>query len=319
VAEWITRKSWDGQDRLPSICGTLVTAEDFPSELKRTLIRKWLLSGVAAALLPDGFHARGVLTLQGPQGIGKTSWCRSLIPDPQLREVALKLDHHLDGGNKDSILGAITHWIVEIGELDSSFRRDRARLKGFLTNDHDTIRRPYARKESEYPRRTIFLATVNQSDFLDDHTGNSRWWTLPVLEIDFHHDVDMQQVFAQLACDFEAGEQWWLTPEEERQLSLTNAKHRSFSLIEDRLSDVVHWDAPNDWPRHPYTASELLEKAGIEHPTNPQAKECAAILRESFGEPKRIQGKTKWRVPLRPEVQTDGDQTGGPRRPDKFD
>lgn len=38
----------------------------------------------------------------------------------------------LDPGNKDSILGAIVHWLVEICELDSSFKKDVARLKGFL-------------------------------------------------------------------------------------------------------------------------------------------------------------------------------------------
>ena len=192
VADWIQSEPWDGEDRLEAICATLVTAQEFPLDLKRTLIVKWLLSCVAAALMLRGFYSRGVLTLQGPQSIGKTSWCRSLIPIDWLRDLALKLDHHLDGNNKDSILGAITHWIVEIGELDSSFKRDIARLKGFLTNDRDRIRRPYARVEAEYGRRTTFMATLNQSDYLIDATGNSRWWTIPVVEIDYNHGIKMQ-------------------------------------------------------------------------------------------------------------------------------
>jgi len=323
VADWIKSESWDGRDRLPDICDTLVTAEDFPASLKAALIRKWLLSSVAAAMMPEGFHSRGVLTLQGPQGIGKTSWCRSLIPDRALREVALKLDHHLDGGNKDSILGAITHWIVEIGELDSSFKRDIARLKGFLTNDRDKVRRPYARTEAEYGRRTVFLATVNQSDFLVDSTGNSRWWTLPVVEINFDHGIDMQQVFAQLAVQFEAAKPWWLTPDEERELETHNARHRSFSLVEELLNEVVDWDASDPGTSKSLTTTDLLNRAGVEHPTNPQAKECAAILRTHLGDPKRVNGKMKWRVPLRPLGQADNDGgdvvSGSARKPDKFD
>ena len=323
VGEWIKSEPWDGQDRLPAICNTLVTAEDFPARLKAVLVQKWLLSGVAAALMPEGFHSRGVLTLQGPQGIGKTSWCRSLIPDRALREVALKLDHHLDGGNKDSILGAITHWIVEIGELDSSFRRDIARLKGFLTNDRDKVRRPYARTEAEYGRRSIFLATVNQSDFLVDSTGNSRFWTLPVVEIDFNHSIEMQQVFAQLAVRLKAGDEWWLTPEEERELESLNARHRSFSLVDELLNEIVDWESDQPGATKSLTTTDLLNRAGIEHPTNPQAKECAAILRTHLGEPKRINGKMKWRVPLRPYGQDDGDEgdtaSGTTRKPDKFD
>lgn len=303
VADWIRSEPWDGEDRLDAICETLVTVEDFPLDLKRMLIGKWLLSCVAAAVMLRGFYSRGVLTLQGPQSIGKTSWCRSLIPIDWLRDLALKLDHHLDGNNKDSILGAIAHWIVEIGELDSSFKRDIARLKGFLTNDKDKIRRPYARVEAEYGRRTAFLATVNQADFLVDHTGNSRWWTIPVVKIDYEHGINMQQVFAQLAVRFEAGDQWWLTPVEEQQLEAWNSRHRSFSLVEDAIASVVDWDQTDPAEMEAMTATELLSRADLRNPSNPQAKECAAILREHLGEPKRIQGRTKWRVPLRSQPQ----------------
>ena len=323
VADWIRSQPWDGDDRLDAICATLVTVEEFPLTLKHILIVKWLLSCVAAALMLRGFYTRGVLTLQGPQSIGKTSWCRSLIPIDWLRDLALKLDHHLDGNNKDSILGAITHWIVEIGELDSSFKRDIARLKGFLTNDKDKIRRPYARVEAEYGRRTAFLATVNQSDYLVDSTGNSRWWTIPVVEIDYNHEIDMQQVWAQLAVRFEAGDQWWLTPEEELQLAEWNSRHRSFSMVEDVLSEVVDWDEVRSGTGKQLTATDLLICAGMERPTNPQAKECAAILRERLGEPKRINGRMKWRVPLRPEGQrgmSDPEPTPEPTKPPrKFD
>ena len=133
-------KPWDGVDRLVSVYATLIHRADFPEKLKQSLMYRWLLSAVAAALKPSGFKARGVLTLQGPQSIGKTSWISALIPDAILREGVLKLDHHLDAGNKDSIITAVCHWIVEIGELDSSFKKDIARLKGFLTADRDKVR-----------------------------------------------------------------------------------------------------------------------------------------------------------------------------------
>jgi putative DNA primase/helicase len=235
------------------------------------------------------------LTLQGPQGLGKTSWCRSLVPDPVLRDEVIKLDHHLDGG-KDSQIGAITNWIVEIGELDSSFRKDVARLKGFLTNDRDKVRRPYDKTEAEYQRRTVFMASVNQRDFLVDPTGNSRWWTLPCVEIDYEHGLDMQQVFAQLATLLEKGEQWWLTPEEEEQLEYRNSLHRSFSVVVDRLEAELDLDPDSRAELEALTASEVLERVGFERPTNPQAKECAAFLREHFGQSKRIQGSQKWYV-----------------------
>lgn len=300
VADWINSRPWDDVDRLPELFNTLREREGFSAQLKRTLMYKWLLSAVAAALKPKGFKARGVLTFQGPQGIGKTSWIMALVSDPVLRDMLIKVDHHLDPHNKDSILGAITHWIVEIGELDSSFRKsDVSRLKGVLTSDSDKVRRPYAKSESEYQRRTVFAATVNEENFLVDHTGNTRWWTLPLVSIDFQHDIDMQQVFAQLALDFHAGAQWWLTKDEEVLLEKHNTAHRSVSLMRERLMaaiDLTRVGQPGNLSKG---TVEMLASLGYDRPTNGDTKELTALLRELLGESKKINGTQKWRIPFR--------------------
>jgi putative DNA primase/helicase len=297
VADWITQVPWDGDDRIPAIAATLETRDEFPLELKSRLIYCWLLSAVAAALLPRGFFARGVLTIQGPQGIGKTSWIRSLVTPPMLRDTTILLGHHLDASSKDSIITAISHWIVELGELDSSFKKDIARLKGFITGTSDKVRRPYAMADSEYQRRTVFCATVNEQNFLVDTTGNSRWWTLPVTKIDYDHDINMQQVFAQLAVDLRNGRQWWLTPDEERMLADENRGHRAVNVIEEKLLGEFDRDIPEEkWLN--LSAIEVLRRIGYDKPTNPQCRECGGVLREHLGDPKKIQGIMKWRVPM---------------------
>lgn len=299
AAEWLTCKAWDGQDRLEEFFATIQQRENFPEDMKRILMRRWLISAVAAALKPSGFKTRGVLVLQGPQGIGKTAWVRSLVSDMGLQESIIKLDHHLDAGNKDSLLTAVSHWIVEIGELDSSFKRDVSRLKGFLTRDQDKIRRPYGRADSEYQRRTVFVATVNDHDFLVDNTGNTRWWTIPVAKIIYDHKIDMQQLFAQIAEIYQGGENWWLSAGEEARLEELNDQHRSVSALRERL--LEHFDPDQrGTPNLPaMSASQLLIHIGFDRPTNPQAKECASILREFLGDPKKINGAYKWRIPLR--------------------
>jgi putative DNA primase/helicase len=297
AAEWIMSRPWDGIDRLPDICATLVEREDYPRELKDILIRKWLLSLVAAALSPDGYRGRGVLTLQGGQGIGKSSWGNSLVSDLMLRERLVKLDHHLDAHDKDSVLGAITHWIVELGELESAFRRDFHRARGFLTRDRDKVRRPYARTESEYPRRTVFMASVNDRSFLVDDTGNTRWWVIPVVSVDYNHGIDMQQVFAQLAVAFERGDQWWLTREEERWLEDQNRDHRSVSAIRERVMAVIDPNRKGNLSNRDMSTTELLQDIGIKDPSNGQCKECAAVLKELLGDPRKIRGVYKWAIP----------------------
>lgn len=298
VIDWIRSRPWDGRDRLPDIYASVIEQPDYPASLKEFLLRKWLRSAVAAVLMP-AYKGRGVLTFQGPQSIGKTSWISALVPDRKLCESVVKLDHHLDASNKDSILGAIGHWIVEVGELDSSFRKDIARLKGFLTADSDKVRRPYARGESEYPRRTVFAATVNEANFLVDSTGNSRWWTIAVERLDFNHGIDMQQLFAQLAVEVEAGERWWLDHDEEALLTAWNKKHEVPSVVRDTVCYWLDLDEGTTAERTTMTPSQLLKATGITHPTNAQAKECGALLRELYGAPTKIQGSYKWKVPLR--------------------
>jgi predicted P-loop ATPase len=308
VAEWIMSRPWDGVDRLQAFYATLIEGPDFPKALKDAILFRWSLSLVASALKPQGFHGRGVLTLQGGQGLGKTSWVRALVSDAALGASVIKVDHHLDPSNKDSIITAACHWIVELGELDSTFRKDIARLKGFLTSDIDKVRRPYARVDSTYPRRVVFCATVNAHTFLVDPTGNTRWWTIPVVGINFKHGIDMQQVYAQLAESFNQGEQWWLTPEEEAQLESCNSAHSVQSAISEMVTDAIDHDRKPDTSDPYVTASKLLMAIGIQRPTNPQCKEAATALRNLYGAPKRVRGSMQWRVCLRTQTLTSFDE-----------
>lgn len=307
VANWILSKKWDGVDRLDALQSTLVHREDYPGPLKDVLVQRWLISTVAAALSPQGFYCRGILTLQGPQSIGKTSWFRALISDPILREQVLKLDHHLDAGNKDSQITAVAHWLVEIGELDSSLKKDVARLKGFITSDRDKLRKPYGRVDSEYQRRTVFCASVNEESFLVDPTGNTRFWTIPVTKIDYQHTIDMQQLFAQIARDYENGMNWWLEPCEEALLEQCNQEHRAVSTLRERLLPAL---MVKPYPQHEilaYSATDALRRLGIRQPSNPQCREMGSILRDLLGSPKKIQGIQKWRIPFIDDSKTSVD------------
>lgn len=215
----------------------------------------------------------------------------------------IKLGHHMDPSNKDSLIGAIGFAITEIGELDSSFKKDIARLKGFLTDDTDRVRRPYDRRESSYPRRTVFAATVNEHQFLQDPTGNTRFWTIPVASVNWQHRIDMQQVFAQLAQEVEQGETWWLTDDEEVLLNDLNSRHSTTSPVAERLADAIDFDRIGAEGLPAMSATEVLAWLDFP-PTNAMAREAGAALRSLLGEPKKINGSTKWRVPARTDEVT---------------
>jgi putative DNA primase/helicase len=300
VKDWILSVPWDGHPRIPHLMDTISTPLSYPHDFKETLIAKWLVSSVAAVFVEEGYHGRGVLTLQGRQSKGKTSWFKRLIPEEHQRSwfgegMTLNVD------NKDSVKQVVSKWITELGELEGTFKRsDMNKLKGFVTLEQDELRLPYARSESKYPRRTVFAATVNDRNFLIDETGNTRWWVIECANIDYFHDIDTQQLFAEVYENlFLKGESWWLSREEELRLEAQNAEFKVASVVEDLLSRRLLWQEHRQfWTWR--TVSEALMECGIDRPTSADIQRGVRVIKDITGQECRRSGKNRSRVYLLP-------------------
>lgn len=289
VAEWITSKPWDGKSRLPELYAT-ITAKGDGDALKEVLIYRWLISAVAAAFSHDGISAAGVLVLQGDQYLGKTKWFKSLVPE---HLGVVKDGMLLRPDDKDSVKQICSFWLVELGELDATFRRsDIAALKSFITAKSDVLRRAYARKESHFARRTVFFGSVNPTQFLHDSTGNRRYWTIECESIDHSHDVDMQQLWAEVYEAYRSGESFYLTAPEMLELNKHNETFTVSDPIEERISTFLSWDADSllwDWK----TATEVLLQVGVDRPSQSDATKAAQVIRRLNGNSaKRSNGKS---------------------------
>lgn len=290
VAEWIQSRPWDGVDRLPAFLET-IEAED--SALRDVLLRRWLISAVAAAMKPVGFWCKGVLTLQGEQNLGKTSWFRALVPQ-ELRHLILE-GMHLDAENRDHVMTAVSHWLVELGELEATLRRDIESLKAFISKTADRLRRPYDRTDSEYARRTVFFASVNSDRFLKDATGNTRFWVLRCKRINHAHGIDMQQLWAQVFEQmYRQGEQWHLTSAEESLLWAGNDQFREISPIEEMIP--LRFDL-NVKPQQEVTATQVLLALGFDKPTRAQQIETGQALKSLGVKSRRKGGRTLYHLP----------------------
>lgn len=300
VADWVRSKPWDGVTRIALLCNTVTADGIMDPKLKNQLIYRWLLSAVAAIFRPRGFTSHGCLVFTGKQGQGKTTWVKRLVPD----DFGVVLEGAaLDPDNKDDVINVVSHWLVELGELDGTFRKsDIARLKQFITRAVDKIRRPYDRIESEYQRRTVFFASVNTAQYLVDDTGNRRWWTIPVTGIDYLHDIDMQQVWAELHQQWAAGAQHWLLPEEQEALNSINEEHQVTDPIKEKILRAFAW--PHDGGvgigGQEMTASEVLQIIGIDNPNQSQATKASQVLKELTGhEPRRTNKARLFAMPKR--------------------
>lgn len=280
VATWITSTEWDGIDRLTEFLNTVTTSGNV--ELKNTLIKRWMLSAIDAAFNPDGVSARGVLVFQGEQAMGKTQWFKNLVDDHELPDVTQD-GVILRPEDKDSVKLAVSHWLVELGELDATFKRsDIAQLKGFITKQNDILRLPYAPRESNYARRTVFFGSVNPREFLNDPTGNSRFWTIACTHIDHKHGMDMQQVWAQVYDLYKQGERHHLKPEEAALLESGNEEYMAIDPIEERLLKMLDWESPQStWSWNQATA--VLMDCGLDKPTRAESTKAASFIRKMNG------------------------------------
>ena len=278
VANWIESKPWDGQSRLQDLYDTVASHGD--EDLKNTIMRRWLISAVAAAFNPNGVSAHGVLVFQGAQYMGKTAWFKRLVP----KELGVVQDGMmLRPDDRDSVKQVVSHWLVELGELDATFRKsDIAQLKAFLTRDKDILRRAYARKESEFARRTVFFASVNPKEFLHDQTGNRRFWVIECKSIEYDHGIDMQQLWAEVLTLYRAGEPWTLQGEEHNSLEEHNKTYEVIDPIEEIIASGLRWsEPPAAWRWR--SATEVLAELGRDTCTQGEATRAAHLIRQRNG------------------------------------
>lgn len=293
VRDFINQREWDGRSRFADLLNTISTPDDYSRDLLAMLVRRWLLSAVAAVYLEAGFWSKGVLVFQGEQSLGKTAWFKALLP-PDNRNL-VKVGATIDPSNKDSVASAISHWLVELGELDATFRKaDIAKLKAFISQDRDDLRRPYDRLESKYQRRTVFFASVNPKHFLADDTGNVRWWTIPVTAVNYEHGIDTQQLWAEVLSWFEAGERWWLDRDEEAMLEVVNEQHGQTDPIEEMILARFDWNSDRLAAYIEMTATDVLLSIGQDRPTKSQATQCGNILRKLTGRDARRTSKGRF-------------------------
>lgn len=292
AAEWIESAPWDGVDRIKPLAASL---DPVDVDMAEILLRRWMIGAVSAAFDDNGFSMQGVLVLQGDQAIGKTTWFWSLLNG---RRRLGKEGAMLNPADRDSVKTAISYWLVELGELDATFRKaDIAALKAFITRDQDELFLRYSRAASLYPRRTAFFASVNDRAYLRDETGNRRYWTIQCGgRMDPHHGIDMQQAWSQVRALQLAGERHRLAQDELDRLNNRNLDHMEISPVEELLRSRFDWDQAVR--TQTMTATDVLIAIGYDRPNRQQARECSAMLKKLSGsDPRKYGGKLVFDLP----------------------
>lgn len=164
---------WDGEERICNFLSKWMGCED--SAYTREVSRLMFAGGINR-LYDPGCKFDDVPVLIGTkQGEGKSSIIRWLaIHDDYYSECT-----QFEGTTAvEQLEGA---WICEISEMLALRKtQEQEAVKAFITRQIDKYRKPYARNPSTFPRRCVFIGTTNTERFLQDKTGNRRWYPVKV-------------------------------------------------------------------------------------------------------------------------------------------
>ena len=248
VQDYLRGLVWDQVPRLDTLLVDYLGAEDCP--YTRAVTRKAMVAAVARAMEP-GCKFDNMLILCGPQGCGK-----STLLDKLSRGWFNDSIRTFEGKEASELLQGV--WIVEVAELDAFRRTDVSRIKQFLSLRADRYRAAYGRNISELPRRCVFFGTCNVVDFLQDTTGNRRFWPvdvrqrLPGERTSWNMtDAEINQIWAEAVSRWRCAEQLHLSREIEVAAQKRQEAHRESGINEGIIADFVKRKVPADWASWP--------------------------------------------------------------------
>ena len=212
--------AWDRQNHVARLFSRLpgVSSEQL------AYLSIWLRSTVAHWLQMDTLHGNEVVpTLIGPQGCGKTTFLRRLLPQ-HLREYYLD---HLNLSNKfDKEMALTNNLLVNLDELDAIRPSQHAALKQTLSKSKVNGRPIYGCSQQDRPRFASFVATTNNPHPLTDATGSRRYICLTIPEgrfIDNSGNIDYDQLYAQVLHELrELEAPYWFNNDEVARIQQLN-------------------------------------------------------------------------------------------------
>ena len=257
---------WDGKDRVSALARQV---SDNPVWVNG--FHRWML-GLSAQWMqfrPDINRANSVapLLVSSRQGLGKSTFCRLLMPD------ALKAYYteSYDLGSPASAEAKLAVCgLINLDEFDKLSASKMPLLKNLMQASALNIRKAYKRSASALPRIASFIGTSNREDLLVDRTGSRRFLCVSLEHaIDCVTPVEHEQLYAQLKAELLSGERSWFNKEEEQAIQQHNALFYKHIPEEEVFRLCFRFATQEDHPQEVLTlsATQLFERMKSAHPS----------------------------------------------------
>ena len=257
---------WDGKDRVSALARQV---SDNPVWVNG--FHRWML-GLSAQWMqfrPDINRANSVapLLVSSRQGLGKSTFCRLLMPD------ALKAYYteSYDLGSPASAEAKLAACgLINLDEFDKLSASKMPLLKNLMQASALNIRKAYKRSASALPRIASFIGTSNREDLLVDRTGSRRFLCVSLEHaIDCVTPVEHEQLYAQLKAELLSGERSWFNKEEEQAIQQHNALFYKHIPEEEVFRLCFRFATEADHPQEVLilSATQLFERMKSAHPS----------------------------------------------------
>jgi len=257
---------WDGKDRVSALARQV---SDNPVWVNG--FHRWML-GLSAQWMqfrPDINCANSVapLLVSSRQGLGKSTFCRLLMPD------ALKAYYteSYDLGSPASAEAKLAVCgLINLDEFDKLSASKMPLLKNLMQTSALNIRKVYKRRASALPRIASFIGTSNREDLLVDRTGSRRFLCVSLEHaIDCVTPVEHEQLYAQLKAELLSGERSWFNKEEEQAIQQHNALFYKHIPEEEVFRLCFRFATEADHPQEVLilSATQLFERMKSAHPS----------------------------------------------------
>ena len=256
-------KAWDGKTDHIAMLARCVPCDIPQWEL---WFKKWFLYMVAQWVLPQREYGNAIVPLLiSPQGDGKTSFCRMILP----YELRWGFLENLDVSEKRATLQAMHNFLlINLDEFNQiSPKLQAGFLKNVIQLPNVKIKRPYGKHVEEFKRNASFIATTNEVSVLSDPTGSRRFICVPLTApVNTSYKPNYEALYGQAyTMVMDQQMEWWFTAEETKEIMEHN---RQFQIIPPAIQYFNEYFEPaadedsGTWLSSTAIFEELRSKAG---------------------------------------------------------
>ena len=218
---------WDGIDRVTPLAHRVSSAEHWVKGF-----HKWMLGMAAQWSGQVGRCANAVapLLVSTRQGMGKSTFCKLLMPESLANYYTDSFDLNSPAGceQKLSLFG-----LINLDEYDKLSSTKLPLLKNLMQMTTLHYRKAHRVQYSHLPRMASFIGTSNRKELLNAPTGSRRYLCVELSEKLDCTPLEHKQLFAQLKAELEAGERYWFTADEEKELMEHNRPFYAYPPTHD--------------------------------------------------------------------------------------